>query len=115
MADVVRDLPRALAQQGNELTVLTPAYGLFNQLPNALLLEPLQVHFGGSVHSAELWQLPDANPRIRHLAVEHPLLSPEGPEKSTATMFHSDPLPPMLASSLFSARLPPRWCNDRSR
>ena len=81
VGDVLRSLPAALADRGWESTVLTPAYGLFNRLPGALLRATVTVSFAGEMHSAEVWQVAGADPRVTQLAVEHPLLNPQGPGK----------------------------------
>ncbi len=81
VADVLRGLPLALADRGSKPIVLTPAYGMFNKLPGARHLSDLAVDFGGARQVAEVWQIDGPDPRIVHLAVEHPLLSPEGSGK----------------------------------
>jgi starch synthase len=81
VADVVRDLPVALANHGWEPTVLTPAYGVFDLLPGARWLKNIATHFAGSIQRASLWQVPGPDPRIRHLTIEHHILSPQGTGK----------------------------------
>ncbi len=78
VGDVLRSLPAALADRGWEPTVLTPAYGIFNRLPGALLRATVDVHFAGETHAAEIWQVSGADTRVTQLAVEHPLLNPQG-------------------------------------
>lgn len=79
VADVLRGLPVALADRGCEPIVLTPAYGIFNKLPEARRQSEVAVEFGGLRHVAEVWRIDGPDPRILHLAIEHPLLSPAGP------------------------------------
>ena len=81
VGDVIRDLPLALAAQGWESSVVTPAYGMFNKLPGARHLSSIEVGFAGATHTAALWEIPGTAPRVTHLAIEHPLLSPDGPRK----------------------------------
>ena len=51
IGDVVRDVPVALAQRDCTVSVVTPAYGSFLNLPGAKLKQTLMVNFGGSVQS----------------------------------------------------------------
>jgi len=81
VGDVIRDLPRALAARGDAVTVVIPAYGMFNRLPGATKQAELNVDFGGSVHQAEVWALPVTETGVSQLVIEHPLLSPDGPGK----------------------------------
>ena len=79
VADVLRGLPLALADRGWQPTVLTPAYGMFNLLPGSELQEELVVNFAGDTCNAAVWRVQGPDPRISYLAIEHPLLSPNGP------------------------------------
>jgi len=81
VGDVIRDLPLALTARGWEATVLTPAYGMFNELPEATLLRSIPVDFAGSMQTASVWNISGADSCVTHLAIEHPLLSPDGPGK----------------------------------
>ena len=78
VADVVRDLPAALAGQGWETTVVTPAYGALHRLDGAKLLTPVRVPFAGTIESADIWQVPGSFPGVRNLVIEHPRLSEGG-------------------------------------
>ncbi len=80
IGDVVRDVPRALAERGCSVTVVTPAYGIYSALPDGHRLAGLEVAFGGGRHYLELHQAPDrkTTPGVRQLVIEHPLLSPCG-------------------------------------
>lgn len=81
VGDVIANLPCALASRGLDPTVLIPGYGVMGALPGASRLSTLSIKFGGGVHQAELLQIPTADPRVRHLVIEHPLLAPQGPGK----------------------------------
>ncbi len=86
IADVIRDLPQALVACGHQVTVVTPAYGVFNKLPQARPIEDLQVRFGGTQHSVQTWQIMQTGqspiqksvPAVEFIAIEHALLSPKG-------------------------------------
>lgn len=75
IGDVIRDLPPALAARGCTVTVMTPAYGRFAELPGAERLATLEVGFGGSASHVELYQVPvvGSPPQIRHWVLDHPL------------------------------------------
>ena len=56
VADVVRDLPVALAEFGWRARVVTPSYGSLHKLPGAELITSFEVDFAGTTSVAELWQ-----------------------------------------------------------
>jgi starch synthase len=75
IADVVRDVPRALARVGHEVTVLIPGYQQLSHLPEARALHTLTVEFARALETLELFELnlstePDG---VRTLVLEHPL------------------------------------------
>ena len=87
IADVIRDLPEALAVLGHQVTVITPAYGIFNTLPQARHIDDLSVPFGGTQHRVQLWQIPLATKSsVKCMAIEYPLLSPKG----AGVIYHDD-------------------------
>ena len=77
IGDVVRDVPRALVKKGCTVTVLTPAYGIFSNLPGAKKGTRLNVSFGGTQDLLDLYEVPgrQAISGVRHWAIEHPLFS----------------------------------------
>ena len=79
VGDVIRDLPIALADTGLDVHVITPSYGMFHKLPGATLYRRLRVRFAGKQFMAKIFRVPADDDRIKHLVIEHPLLSPEGP------------------------------------
>lgn len=81
VGDVMKGLPPALADLGWEATVITPAYGMFHQLPGSKHLQELTIPFGGRSESVSLYQVSGPDARITHLVLEHPLFSPQGPGK----------------------------------
>jgi len=80
IGDVVRDAPRALAERGCAVAVVTPAYGVYGAVPGAHRLAGLEVTFGGGRHFLELYQVPgrQLTPGVRQLVIDHPLFSPCG-------------------------------------
>jgi len=75
IADVVRDVPRALAAVGHEVTVLLPGYQQLSHLPQARPLHTLTVEFAHALETLELFELElAAEPEgVRCLVLEHPL------------------------------------------
>jgi starch synthase len=75
IADVIRDVPRALALRGHRVTVLTPGYQALSKLPNARFQHSLTVEFCGALETLELFQIdtPEEPPEVRHYVLEHPL------------------------------------------
>ena len=78
VGDVMRDLPLALAELDWVPTVLTPAYGVFGDLPGAMQTASLEVSFGGDIHAVSVLQIPGPDERVRHVAFEHENFSPQG-------------------------------------
>lgn len=94
IGDVIRDLPLALAARGHEVSVFTPAYGVFNRLPGAQRRGSLRCRFGGASRRAALHQVPVPGSTVRHFAIEHGLMTAghpgriyhdDGPERPFAT------------------------------
>jgi starch synthase len=73
IADVIRDVPRALALRGHRVTVLTPGYQALSRLPGARFQHTLTVEFGGALETLELFQIdtPEEPPQVRHFVLEH--------------------------------------------
>ncbi len=88
IADVIRDLPQALTALGHQVTVITPAYGIFNKLPQARHIGNLWVAFAGTQHMTQIWQVQPAGAAssVEAIAIEHPLLSPKG----AGVIYHDD-------------------------
>jgi starch synthase len=79
VADVVRDLPLALAQAGWNVTVVTPSYGFLHEKNPARLLSTVRFPFRGGEEEASVYEVTARKPQkgVRHLVVEHPDLRGE--------------------------------------
>tara|TARA_R100000900_G_scaffold66106_2_gene53026 strand:+ start:134758 stop:136311 length:1554 start_codon:yes stop_codon:yes gene_type:complete len=77
MGDVLRDLPRALADRGHRVTVLTPAHAPFLGLPGASAGSVFEAPFAGSPQRCRVWQLPAprAHAGVSYLGLEYPGLA----------------------------------------
>jgi starch synthase len=78
VGDVVRDLPAALVDAGWRVTVLTPAYGMFHELPGASHAGTIDVAFRGESLAIEVFEVPGAEPRVSNIVFEHAEFSPQG-------------------------------------
>ena len=86
IADVVRDLPQALADLGHEVSVLMPAYGVFNRLPQARHDADIKVRFGGNEYRTGFFRVGATGSAVRYFVVEHPLITRDEP----GTIYHHD-------------------------
>ena len=86
VGDVIRDLPMALAAQGWNIRIITPAYGRFHHVPGARRIRRLAVNFGGKKRYAEVWQLQSAVEHVEMVVIAHALLDPKGDGK----IYHED-------------------------
>jgi starch synthase len=76
IGDVVREIPGALAQRNCTVSVVTPAYGVFDSLDGAKQLQVLRVKFAGRTESLKLFQLDEVGTdKVHHYVIEHPLFS----------------------------------------
>ena len=77
IGDVVRDLPPALAAEKDwRVTVVTPTYGVFAELPGSRREAVLEVGFAGVSRHVELYRLPvDGPEQVTHLGLQHPLFA----------------------------------------
>lgn len=78
LGDVVRDLPAALAARGWQVAVVTPAYGMFAQLPGARRRGEIDVDFAGADRTVGLYEVPGTHDAAIYYVLEHPLFSPRG-------------------------------------
>lgn len=80
IGDVVRDVAPALAERGVSVSVLTPSYGTFANLPGAERLAVLRPRFAGRAERVDLFDVPgrERHEGVRHLVLDHPQFSPCG-------------------------------------
>ena len=71
VADVMRDLPAALAKEGWSPGVATPSYGILHKRPGATLLATVSVDFGGARDKVDVWQVPGSFDSVRNLVFDH--------------------------------------------
>ena len=73
VADVLRDCPRALVEQGLTVDVVIPDYG-FSHVER-VELGCVDVLFSGAIHQVQVWQVYVDNHQTRQLILSHPLFS----------------------------------------
>ena len=80
LGDVIRDLPAALAQAGQQVSVVTPGYGIFAADQRGTRLASLTVRFAGQRETVVLYRVEAPKPvaGVIHLVLEHPLFSAQG-------------------------------------
>lgn len=78
VADVVRDLPAALAELGWGVTVVIPAYGLLHTVSGAKHVDSISVRFRGELQNVDVWEVPGTFPNVRNLVLDHPLFGANG-------------------------------------
>ncbi|MDQ9091802.1 glycogen/starch synthase [Pseudoalteromonas haloplanktis] len=73
VADVLRDCPNALAEQGLTVDVVIPDYG-FSTLERTQL-GTVEVPFAGRIHVVQVWQLHVGQQQVRQIVLSHSLFS----------------------------------------
>ena len=112
VGDVIRDLPLALSASGQQVRVITPAYGMFHKLPGATLYRSVETVFGGEQYSAEVYRVPAAASPVEHFVIEHPLLSPQGPGHIYISDAPGRPFEVDAAKFAFFNAVMAAWVND---
>ena len=77
VGDVVRDLPKALAQAGWQVRVATPSYGILHRLSGSRRLATLAVTFRGDELEVEVWAVPSEG-GIENIVLHHALFEVNG-------------------------------------
>ncbi len=77
IGDVVRDIPVALANIGQQVDVVMPGYGHFSKLLGAQHITSLHLMFGGQEQTIEIFKVPAKNVtnRVTQWVIEHPLFA----------------------------------------
>ncbi len=86
MGDVVRDVPRQIAEKGDSAHVVVPSYGRLHQ--KGRLMTTLHVDLRGLRYAAELYEVPPkkAFQNIHHYVIHHPEIEAGG----IAHIYHDD-------------------------
>jgi starch synthase len=77
IGDVIRDVPRALAERGHEVSVVLPGYQKLSRLPGATYLLSLTIEFVSSLHTIDVFEIiPDeVHQGVRHFVLENQLFA----------------------------------------
>jgi starch synthase len=86
MGDVVNDLPRALARQGHQVSVLTPAYGFLARLPGAKSIATVTLEFAGGSESCRWLEVPSGIDGVDYYLLDHSRFAPFGHQ----SVYHDD-------------------------
>lgn len=80
VADVVRDLPKALSQHDVTVDVVIPDYGHYAQQFESRRLATVLVPFAGKMEAVTLYDLffPETPGRVRQMVIQHELFSATG-------------------------------------
>lgn len=79
IGDVVRDVPRALADDQTRVTVVIPAYGAFHELPDAVSVGTFTTSFRGTPQRVEMYEVSiGRDNNVRYLVLHHPLFAAGG-------------------------------------
>ncbi|MDO9477538.1 MAG: glycogen/starch synthase [Pseudohongiella sp.] len=83
IGDVIRDIPGALARQGHQVSVITPAYQRLAQINDSLRLGEFTTVFAGKAETVSLYRVQAQHrrynhPSVNHYLLDHPLLAPCG-------------------------------------
>lgn len=86
LADVIRDLPGALADLGWRVTVIVPSYGFLHLQNPSEPVGRTRFPFGGTKMEGEFWEVrPNGSkPGVRNLLFEHPSIR-------GTPIYHNDP------------------------
>ena len=84
VADVMRDLPPAIARHGYRVSVATPSYGAFHKLDGAKRQGAVVARFAGTDHDVDVYTLDQGG--VTHVFFDHSLFVPTEP----GAIYHSD-------------------------
>jgi starch synthase len=92
IADVLRDLPMALADQGCRVSVVTPSYGFLHHRALHTPPEELVVHFGGEDHTVQCYRVrPDIDhPGVSHHVIDSPRFNLFDPQRNIHRIYVDD-------------------------
>ena len=76
IADVIRDIPPALAATGQQVDVVVPGYGILAEQNNAVLISTISVIFAGQAQQVSVYQAAsNETEQITQWIFEHPIFS----------------------------------------
>ncbi|MFT6303094.1 MAG: starch synthase [Pseudomonadales bacterium] len=79
IGDVVRDIPKALAKIGAQVSVVIPAYASFHLQPESLLVGTVAAEFRGRPERIELYELfANQDKGVHYYVLHHPLFGAGG-------------------------------------
>lgn len=73
VADVIRDVPKALAAQGLTIDVVIPDYGF--ALGERCFMGEVNVAFNSASHVLSLFEIPQTQNAVKQIVISHPLFS----------------------------------------
>ncbi len=96
MGDVVRDVPRQIAERGDRVHVVVPSYGRLHQ--NGRFVAKLNFKLRGIQYAAELYEVPPKKEiqNISHYVIHHPEIEAGG----IAHIYHDDPEEPFYTDAI---------------
>ncbi len=95
MGDVVRDVPRHIAERGDFVHVVVPSYSRLHQ--QATFLSALHFSLNGRAYTAELYEVAPkkALGNIRHYVIHHPEIQ----SGKIGSIYHNDPEKPFFTDA----------------
>jgi starch synthase len=95
VADVVHDVPRALAAMGHTVDIIVPAYGYADQLPGSHYIASFDVPFAGQQENIDLFRLTTSQPtkNIQQYVLKNDFFASAGKGK----IYNNDPNDPPYA------------------
>lgn len=79
IGDVIRDLPRALANNKVQLDIAIPSYGFLHKTAGMQRIAEVNTPFGYSHQQVEIFAaIDDINPHVQHLVFHSPAFAPQG-------------------------------------
>ena len=84
MADVLRDLPAAIARQGFRVSVVTPSYGTLHKLDGSKHSATLETPFAGGIRRFDVYTI--HNGLVTQVILDHALFAPTIP----GLIYHDD-------------------------
>lgn len=96
MGDVVRDVPRQIAERGDKAHVVVPSYGRLHQ--GGELKAVLNFELRNTLYTAEVYEVAPKKPinNIHHYVIHHPEIQAGG----IAHIYHDDPEEPFFTDAI---------------